>query len=252
MEALGGDAGAAAAAEEGDDGGAPAAKRPRRGERQRAELPAEATRRRHFAGAQHGGLDIAEVEWRPGEAEVGWLSRWRSAEQLARTSMPVIVTYVLLAEGWVPWTVARESALIPGQWGLWAARPLASGDIVAWMLDGTLCGLFASDRDPALTAARVRQGGGELYLLAQYGGTVLRDGRGSRRGGPRCANDARGRRARQNTILRDDGALVILPFGEVRPLSACMSAAEVKASELTYSYDGPSAGSYWGDGEEAE
>ena len=70
--------------------------------------------------------------------------------------------------------VARESELIPAQWGLWAARPLAGGDIVAWMLDGTLCGFFASDRDPALTAARVRQGGGELYLLAQYGGTVLR------------------------------------------------------------------------------
>ena len=235
-----------------DAAAAGAAKRPRRGEGRRAELPVAAVRRRYFTGVQHGGLDIAELEWRPGDAETEWLARWRSAAQLARASMPVIVTYVLLAKGWEPWTVAMESALIPAQWGLWAARPLVGGDIIAWMLDGTLCGLFASDSDPALAAARVRQGGGELYLLAQYGGVVLRDGRGSRRGGPRCMNDARGRRARQNALLRDDGALVVLPFTEVQPMSASMSTAEMKASELTYSYDGPCVGSYWGDEREEE
>ena len=177
-------------------------------------------RRRYFAGAQRGGLDIAELEWPPGDAETEWLVRWRSAAQLARASMQVIITYVLLAEGWVPWTVATESALIPAWWGLWAARSLAGGDIIARMLDGALCGLFTSDRDPALAATRVRQGGGELYLLAQYGGMVLRDGRGSRRGGPRCVNDTRGRRARQTAALRDDSALVVLPFVEARPISA--------------------------------
>ena len=60
------------------------------------------------------------------------------------------------------------------------------------------------------------------------------------------------RRARQNALLRDDGALVVLPFTEARPMSASMGTAEMKASELTYSYDGPCAGSYWGDEGEEE
>ena len=149
-------------------------------------------RRRYFAGAQRGGLDIAELEWPPGDAETEWLVRWRSAAQLARASMPVIITYVLLAEGWVPWTVATESALIPAWWGLWAARSLAGGDIIARMLDGALCGLFTSDRDPALAATRVRQGGGELYLLAQYGG----DGTTRRSGQPAWRAAVRKRYAR--------------------------------------------------------
>ena len=116
----------------------------------------------------------------------------------------------------------------------------------------------------------------ELYQLDQYGGVVLRDGRGSRQGGPRCANDARGRRERQSAVLRDDGALVVLPFAEAQPLRAGMGEAELKTSEVTscfycvdfvrssadldrrcrpagraHSYDRPSRGSYWGDtGEE--
>ena len=50
----------------------------------------------------------------------------------------------------------------------------------------------------------------------------------------------------ERDVLRDDGALVMMPFTEARPMGAGMSRAEMKASEITYSYDGPCGGQLLG------
>ena len=193
---------------------------------------------------------MAEVQWQPGDEHGGWLDQWVSPQQRRQTRVPIIVTYVRLSRGWVPWTIAMESALLPGQWGLFAAFHMAGGEIVGWMRDGLLCGLFESDDDPALRKERVDRGGSELYQLDEYGGVMLRDGRGARRGGPRNANEARGVRQYQNARLLMDGALVVLPFKEIRALRADMSDGERRACEITYAYDGRDkkggGDSYWG------
>ena len=161
-----------------------------------------------------------------------------SLRQRQRTRLPIIVTYVRLARGWVPWKIAMESALLPGQWGLWAAFTMHSGEIVGWMRDGLVCGWFKGDGDPNLRAERERRGGDELYELDRHGGVELRDGKGARRGGPRCANDARDIRRNQNARLLADGALVVPLFAEIRALRADMSDGERAACEVTHSYDG--------------
>ena len=57
-----------------------------------------------------------------------------------------------------------ESALLPGQWGVWAAFTMQSGEIIGWMRDGLVCGWFKGDGDPNLRAERERRGGDELYV----------------------------------------------------------------------------------------
>ena len=202
---------------------------------------------RYYSGERHGNVELAEVEWRPGDADGDWLDLWVAPQRRRQTSVPIIVTYVRLSRGWVPWTVAMESALLPGQWGLFAAFRMPIGEIVGWMQDGLLCGLFRSDNDPALMTERASRTSDELYQLDEYGGVVLRDGRGARRGGPRCANDARGMRQFQNARFLADGALVVPPFKEIAALRAGMSDAERRACEITYSYDGSGekGDSYW-------
>ena len=227
-------------------------KRPARGLNQPLELPSDSASIKFYSGETHGGLELAEVWW-SGEAHASadrasgaWADSWVSSRQRRRTRLPIVITYVRLARGWVPWTVAMESALLPGQWGLWAAFTMQSGEIIGWMRDGLVCGWFESDDDPDLRAERERRGGNELYELDRHGGVELRDGSGARRGGPRCANDARYVRRYQNALLRADGALVVRPFAEIRALRADMTDGERAACEITYSYDGPSGGSYWG------
>ena len=141
-------------------------KRMARGLKQPLELPRDCANTKFYSGEAHGELELAEAWW-SGESHDGadgaggaWLDPWVSLRQWQRTRLPIVVTYVRLARGWVPWTIAMESALLPGQWGLWAAFTMQSGEIIGWMRDGLVCGWFKGDGDPNLRAERASKAAG--------------------------------------------------------------------------------------------
>jgi hypothetical protein len=126
--------------------------------------------------------------------------------------------------------------------GLFAAIDLDPGEVIGCMLDGYLLGLFDSLDSPELEATRSSVGGGYLFIHYAHEGVVLRDGRGSRSGGPRSSNDSKDLRKGNNARLDYDGFLRVAPYAGILRLRPGMSVSERRAIEITYNYDRKS---YW-------
>ena len=72
-----------------------------------------------------------------------------------------------------------------------------------------------------------------LYTLRATSRSIsLYDGRTSRAGGPRNANDARGLGVPQTAILYDNSALHVRPFCSILPLRPDMSPGQRKRAEI--------------------
>lgn len=203
------------------------------------ELP-KAPRCAVFQGKKHGNNKLAECKWEVSDGvDAGaFLDRWVGAEERAQSRLPIVLTLVKFPDGWVPWTLAMESCLLPGQLGLFGARRLETGDIVSWMLDGRRVGVV--DDEDGVEGLMTTVGGvvrKYMYLIQGKGEQyVLMDGEAARDGGAKRANDARGLRKGNNAEFFDDGALRVGTWSVVAELRAGMSAQEKKEAEVTWSY----------------
>ena len=74
-------------------------------------------RRRLYSGKLHGDRHLAECEWAPSDGldAAAFLSPWLSRSELSAASLPIIVTYAKVGAVWRPYTIAAESAVLPGE-----------------------------------------------------------------------------------------------------------------------------------------
>ena len=211
-----------------------------------SELPVPATHRRIHQDSSTAGHRIAECTWLPsdGVAAGSWLLTWFQTEELQayaqQAALNVVVTFFDDDGVWRPWTIARESLLVPGQYGLFAARDFSGGETIGFMRDGTL-GTYA-ERSVALRDAiqdlRDVDGAHYLYVLptSRKGRVTLHDGRFSRPGGPRNANDARDSGLAQNSRFMEDGRLIVRGFQDIPRLRPDVSIAQRSRSEILWDY----------------
>ena len=208
-------------------------------------LPVPATRRRVYQDSTTDGHRIAECTWLPSDgADAGhWLLRWLRTQDLRDATLNVIVTFFDDCGTWVPWTIACESLLLPGQYGLFAACDFGVGETIGFMRDGIL-GTYG-ERSDALRdeISRLREVDGAHYLYVlptrQQGRVTLHDGRLSRPGGPRNANDARGSTLWQNCRFMEDGRLLVRTnISRLRPNA---TVTQLSRAEILWDY-GPG---YW-------
>ena len=173
-----------------------------------------------YAGDQHGDCRLVELTWRAwmrverGAFADKWIS---SAERAALPAhLGVIVTYVDVCGRWVPMTVATASAILPNEWGYFAARKLGGGECIGFMMD-----------------TRASHGASRYHVRMRSG---TRDGAYARAGGPRCANDPHDTRLRANARFYDIGLLAVAPFSEILPLQAGLSACARRRREILWEY----------------
>lgn len=210
-------------------------------------LPVPTTRWRVYQDSSTAGHRIAECTWLPSDgADAGrWLLQWVRTDELRCATLNVIVTFFDDEGTWVPWTIARESLLLPGQYGLFAARDFSVGGTIGFMRDGIL-GTY-DERSDALRDKignlRDVDGAHYLYVLPaqQRGSVTLHDGRFGRPGGPRNANDGRGSTLAQNCCFMEDGRLLVRGFRDIPRLRSGATDAQRCRSEILWDY-GPD---YW-------
>ena len=186
------------------------------------------------------GIRIAECRWQPSEGsdDGRWLDPWISDSQRRATSADtvVIVTFVDVCGKWRPWTIACESACLPGEMGLFAAAPLDGGQLIGYMRDGAHLGVFSErsrQYQEAVLQRIVESKPSYLYTLKATRNRVsLHDGRTSRPGGPRNANDARGLGVPQNAMFYDNGALHVKPFVTIPRLFPTMRTTQRRRAEI--------------------
>jgi len=184
---------------------------------------------------------IAECTWFPSDGvDAGqWLLRWLTDDELQDTTLPVIVTFFDAGGVWHAWTIACESLLLPGQYGLYAARDFIGAEVVGIMRDGflkTYSAQSALRRD--IEQLRAADGAHYLYLLPtrRQDTVALHDGRLSRPGGPRNANDARGSVLAANCRFMEDGCLVIRDFASISRRRPDVSRTQRSRSEILWDY----------------
>ena len=207
-------------------------------------LPA-APRFKRYSGVQHGKQCYVECLWRrsDGVAAGAFLDRWVGAEERALIRTEIVLTLKRAGDMWLPWTLAKESALLKGQLGLFGARPMAAGAVLSWMLDGCSLGGAESSKRLGWLAARAKvraRGVSKRYLYTVKGkGKLyqLMDGEGARAGGAKRSNDALGlRRQGNNAWFCDDGALRVRQWSTITELRAGMSVPEQEQAEVMWSY----------------
>lgn len=182
---------------------------------------------------------------------------WMTADEIEQTPahLGAILTMVDVAGAWQPHTIAKESLSLPSQWGLFAARPLESGDAVGAMDGATLVGsaIPGSQRARALLAA---SGAARSEFLFEAGpprdGSDSRqrrimDGRSCRQGGPRSGNDAHNLAGVSNNALLSSAPGDDVPWlhiawrRSVPALNANASGPRKRRSEIFYAY----GSAYW-------
>ena len=209
-------------------------------------LPA-APLRREYHGPSHGGR-LAELEWSAAEAAhlpeplIPWF------DLMGLGALPkhlgVIVTYLDHQGEWLPATLATESAVCPGEWGLFAARRLTGSELVGTMCDAAPLGVTRPGS--AHAAAMVAAAGGPQarFLLESPAGdrhVRLYDGAACRPGGPRVANDPRGTGRHANCLLLEPYHLYTRPHVTIEPLRPGLSPSQRRARELLWHY----GAAYW-------
>ena len=173
-----------------------------------------------------------------------WLLTWLSSDELAAATMNVIVTFEDVNGTWQPLTIACESLLVPGQYGLFAARDFSGGETVGVMRDGAI-GTYRAGSDALrgeIQRLQANDGAHYLYVLptSKAHTVTLHDGRFSRPGGPRNANDGRDTLP-QNCRFMEDGQLLVRGFQDVARLRPDASQTRRLRAELLWDY-GPD---YW-------
>ena len=195
-----------------------------------------------YDGPEMLGYRIAECAWSPrdGVAAGRWLRPWFTRQQLLDSPLTIIVTFFDDGARWHAWTIACESTLLPGQYGLFPARDFDETETLGIMRDG-LIGAYTSHSRALQTAIREAQSSGQHRYLFVLPSThkdqvTLHDGSLSRPGGPRNANDARGfARVAYNSKFMEDGRLVVTSHA-LRGLRADMSALQRMRSEILWDY----------------
>ena len=205
------------------------------------DLPVPVARQQLYQDDTTHQYRIAECTWFPSDGvDAGqWLLRWLTDDELQDATLPVIVTFFDAGGVWHAWTIACESLLLPGQYGLYAARDFIGAEVVGIMRDGflkTYSAQSALRRD--IEQLRAADGAHYLYLLPtrRQDTVALHDGRLSRPGGPRNANDARGSVLAANCRFMEDGCLVIRDFASISRRRPDVSRTQRSRSEILWDY----------------
>ena len=209
------------------------------------DLPTTATPPIFYSGKLHGNVRLCECWWQPadGVAAGAFLDSWVSPQErteLAATGFAVVLTLVDLGGSWVPLTIVTRSAMLPDEYGAFAARDVEGGEVIGAVLDGRKLGHGKRESiGYARGLARVPTGQREyVYALqpTKDGPLHLYDGRACRFGGPMRANDARGIRAGNNCTLHASGLFCVGRFQSVPRLRAGDSLESKRRAELSWSY----------------
>ena len=208
---------------------------------------------REYNSPAHGGR-LVELEWTAAEAAAEAaaallpepLLPWFDPLELDAlpAHLGVILTYLDHQGAWLPATVVTESAVCPGEWGLFAARRLNGSALVGTMCDAAPLGITrpGSAHAAALVAAAGGQHARFLFESPVSGRRVqLYDGAACRPGGPRAANDPRGTGRHANCELWEPYHLYTRPHVTIEPLRPNLSPSQRRSRELLWHY----GSAYW-------